>query len=148
MNKQIEEMKNNARIYIGAIVEKLRIDGCELWEIDGIVENILNYITIAEDSVVLSREEYNNLKLEIQKALHKGIRVGFDLTKYKENSIEQAVKEFVEKLRKNLDNFKSDIIIYDSELSNLAKEIYIKQLDFIKERMIDETLKEVIGEKE
>lgn len=55
--KQIEEMKCNARIHIGAVVEKLRMDGCELWEIDGIVENILNYITIPEDSVVLSREE-------------------------------------------------------------------------------------------
>lgn len=56
--KQIEEMKNNARIYIGAVVEKLRMDGCELYEIDGIVENILNYITLPEDSVVLPKEEY------------------------------------------------------------------------------------------
>lgn len=56
--KQIEEMKNNARIYIGAVVEKLRMDGCELWEIDGIVENILNYITVPENSVVLTKEEY------------------------------------------------------------------------------------------
>ena len=101
-----------------------------------------------KDSVVLTREEYDNLKLEIQKAHNKGVRVGFDLTKYKENSIEQAVKEFAEKLRKNLYSFKCETIIYDSELSNLAKEIYIKQLDFIKERMIEETLKEVIGEKE
>ena len=104
MNKQIEEMKNNARIYIGAIVEKLRIDGCELWEIDGIVENILNYITIAEDSVVLSREEYDNLKLETQKAHNKGVRAGFDLTKYKENSIEQARKETAEKNLSDLKN--------------------------------------------
>jgi hypothetical protein len=57
-NSQIEEIKNNARIHIGATVEKLRMDGCELWEIDGIVESILNYITVSEDSVVLSREEY------------------------------------------------------------------------------------------
>lgn len=60
--KQIEEMKNNARIYIGAVVEKLRMDGCELYEIDGIIENILNYITVPEGSVVLSREEYEELK--------------------------------------------------------------------------------------
>lgn len=46
-----------------------------------------------KDSVVLPREEYDNLKLEIQQAHNKGVRAGFDLTRYKENSIEQARKE-------------------------------------------------------
>lgn len=31
-----------------------------------------------EDSVVLSREEYDNLKLELQKAHNKGVQAGFD----------------------------------------------------------------------
>lgn len=48
---------------------------------------------LPENSVVLTREEYDNLKLEIQKAHNKGVSVGFDLTKFKENSIEQARKE-------------------------------------------------------
>lgn len=51
----------------------------------------------------------------------------------------------MEKLRNNLDDFKFDIMIYDSELSNLAKEIYIKQLNFIKEKIIDKTLNEFLG---
>lgn len=55
------------------------------------------------------------------------------------------LRAFAEKLRNNLDNFKFDIMIYDSELSNLAKEIYIKQLNFIKEKIIDETLNEFLG---
>lgn len=66
-NKQIEETKNNARIYIGATVEKLRMDGCELWEIDGIVENILNYITVSEDSIVLTKAEKEKLLHEMYK---------------------------------------------------------------------------------
>ena len=56
------------------------------------------------------------------------------------------LRAFVEKLRNNLDDFKFDIMIYDSELSNLAKDIYIKQLNFIKEKIIDETLNEFLGE--
>ena len=60
--KQIEEMKNNARIYIGGVVEKLRMDGCELYEIDRIVENILNYITVPGDSVVLTESELKQAK--------------------------------------------------------------------------------------
>ena len=52
--------------------------------------------------VVLTKEEYDNLKLEIQKAHNKGVRVGFDLTKYKENSIEKTRKETAEKIFNNL----------------------------------------------
>lgn len=52
---------------------------------------------LTEDSVVLSGEEHEELKLQIQEAHNKGVRVGFDLTKFKENSIEQARKETAEK---------------------------------------------------
>ena len=63
------------------------------------------YRKLSEDSVVLSREEYDNLKLELQKAHNKGVQAGFDMTKFREQSIsKQAVKEFAEKLRKRLNN--------------------------------------------
>lgn len=53
--------------------------------------------------VVLSKEEYDNLKLEIQQAHHKGVQAGFDMTKFKEHSIERkASKETVEKILKFL----------------------------------------------
>lgn len=60
------------------------------------------YRKLSEDSVVLSREEYDNLKLELQKAHNKGVQAGFDMTKFRERSIsKQAVKEFAEKLKEN-----------------------------------------------
>ena len=59
---------------------------------------ILGYQKIDKDKeVVLSREEYENLKLDIQEAHNKGVRVGFDLTKYKENQLSQTRKETTEK---------------------------------------------------
>ena len=59
-----------------------------------------------EDSVVLSREEYDNLKLELQKAHNKGVQAGFDMTKFRERSIsKQAVEEFAEKLKKKVHNY-------------------------------------------
>jgi hypothetical protein len=70
-----------------------------------------------EDSVVLSMEEYDNLRLQIQQAHNKGVKVGFDLTKLKENSIEIANKEtakrFYKKVRKLLK--KVDIIVDGDE---------------------------------
>ena len=47
----------------------------------------LGYRKINEDEIVISKEEYKNFKSEIQKAHHKGVRAGFDMTKFKEYSI-------------------------------------------------------------
>lgn len=61
------------------------------------------YRKLPEDSVALSKEEYDNLKLELQKAHNKDVRVGFDMTKFREQSIsKKAVKEFADKLQKEL----------------------------------------------
>ena len=121
--KQIEEMKNNARIYIGGVVEKLRMDGCELYEIDRIVENILNYITVPGDSVVLTKSELEQVK-------------------------EQAVKEFAEKLR---EKFKKEIDFQLKKDCNFQLEPLWFGLErgtnWCMEQL-HETLKEVIGEKE
>ena len=58
------------------------------------------YRKLPEDSVVLSREEYDSLRLQIQQAHNKGVQAGFDMTKFKEQSIrKQAIKEFAEKLK-------------------------------------------------
>ena len=59
------------------------------------------YRKLPKDSVV-SREEYNNLKLEIQQAHNKGVQAGCDMTKFKEYSIEQVRKETAEKIFNNL----------------------------------------------
>jgi hypothetical protein len=96
--KQIEEMAKeieSAKRDIWASVTTRKEDEDYLWHSRRIAEHLtsLDYQKVDKDSVVLSREEYDNLKLEIQKAHNKGIRVGFDLTKYKENSIERARKE-------------------------------------------------------
>lgn len=61
------------------------------------------YRKLPEDSVALSKEEYDNLKLELQKAHNKGVRVGFDMTKFREQSIsKKAVKEFAEKVKEEV----------------------------------------------
>lgn len=57
-----------------------------------------------ENSVVLSREDYDNFKLELQKAHNKGVQAGFDMTKFKEQSIKnkaskETVKKFADKLK-------------------------------------------------
>ena len=97
--KQIEEMAReieHAKQGIWASVLTREEDEDYLWHSRRIAEHLtsLGYQKVDKDKqIVLSREEYDNLKLEIQKAHHKGVRVGFDLTKYKENSIEQVRKE-------------------------------------------------------
>jgi hypothetical protein len=73
----------------------------------GIAETFYNagYRKLPEDRVVLSREEYDNLKLEFQKAHNKGVQAGFDMTKFKEQSIKnkarkETAEKFAEKLKK------------------------------------------------
>lgn len=86
------------------------------------------YRKLPEDSVVLSKEEYDNLKLELQKAHNKGVQAGFDMTKFREQSIsKQAVKAFAEKLK-------------EKALSH-CKIINCYELTFIEET-INELLKE------
>lgn len=103
MDKQIEEMAKeieHAKQDIWASVTTRKEDEDYLWHSRRIAEHLTNlgYQKVDKDKqVVLSKEEYDNLKLEIQQAHNKGVRVGFDLTKYKENSIEQARKETAEK---------------------------------------------------
>ena len=74
-----------------------------------------------DKQVVLTKEEYDNLKLEIQKAHHKGVRVGFDLTKYKENSIEQARKETA---REIIEMFSDKNYITEKDLIKAIAERY------------------------
>lgn len=95
MNKeqQIEEFQND-------IIDNLFDGGTYK-----LAEALYNagYRKLPEDSVALSKEEYDNLKLELQKAHNKGVRVGFDMTKFREQSIsKKAVKEFADKLQKEL----------------------------------------------
>lgn len=94
------------------------------------------YRKLPENAVVLTMEEYNDLKLQIQQAHNKGVRVGFDLTKYKENSIEQArketAKEFAEKLRnkygKSCSEYYPELIELTSiELDELLKEYEVEE---------------------
>ena len=88
MNKQIEEISYS--IYNNEWVD------ISCYEADKIAEMLIKqgYQKIDKDKqVVLTKEEYDNLKLEIQKAHNKGVRVGFDLTKFKQNSIEKTRKE-------------------------------------------------------
>ena len=123
--KQIEEMKNNARIYIGAVVEKLRMDGCELWEIDGIVENILNYITVPEDSVVLTKSEKEKLLKEMYE------QGKFDATA----DLEKNGKVVLTKEELSKRDYEFRQIGYDECLrDNPKKDKYIKTL----ERKIDQ----------
>lgn len=94
MNKeqQIEEM---AKDYYGYSIDLE--DDCKF-----VAEEMYNkgHRKLSKDSVVLSKEEYNNLKLQIQQAHNKGVQAGFDMTKFKEQSIrKQAVKEFADKLK-------------------------------------------------
>ena len=105
-NMQIEEMKNNARIYIGAIVEKLRMDGCELYEIDGIVENILNYITITEDSVILSKGAYESLSSKAKANVVNAVEIRKETA---EKIFNNLLKEFYK--RKSCGN--ADVVVYE-----------------------------------
>ena len=99
--KQIEEMsyiiENTFKVYFGAndLVEPEDFP----YQAKDLAKELLEHYQpkIDKDSVVLSREEYDNLRLQIQEAHHKGVRAGFDLTKFKENSIEQERKEMAEK---------------------------------------------------
>ena len=138
--KQIEEIRQvkNEHYHNGNIARK-----------KSLAEKIYEKI-IPEKAVLLTRKDaqkyfaYKIIEPQIKGCLDRERKLVQELKQVKE----QAVKEFADKLRKNLYSFKCDTIIYDSELSNLAKEIYIKQLDFINERIINKTLKEVIGEEE
>ena len=93
----------------------------------------LGYQKVDKDKqVVLTKEEYDNLKLEIQKAHNKGVRAGFDLTKYKENSIEQARKETAEKIFEGLmqskqcqsiiDVFEDNWFVSNIDIKRIAKQ--------------------------
>lgn len=87
------------------------------------------YRKIPEDSVVLSREEYDSLRLQIQQAHNKGVRIGFDLTKFKENSIAIARKETAKEILDMLYDIgvNKEILeccrIYDVNGVDLAKQI-------------------------
>lgn len=138
----IEELTRNVADYIAkcnALCNTRSCHNCDLygWKMDchnvyiakGLYEQ--GYRKLSEDSVVLSREEYDNLKLEIQKAHHKGVRVGFDLTKYKENSIEQARKEtareILHKIYEQLSKYEAvNEIDYDCWVDDVLYEI-VKQ---------------------
>ena len=142
----MKDKEKQIKIKRGELVDLLNQEQEELQKARSIEEMAKDYygysIDLEEDCKFVAEEMYDKGHRKIDK--YSVVLTKSELEQVKE----QAVKEFAEKLRENLDNFKSDIIIYDSELSNLAKEIYIKQLDFIKERIIDKTLKEVIREKE
>lgn len=89
------------------------------------------YRKLPEDSVVLSREEYDSLRLQIQQAHNKGVSVGFDLTKFKENSIAIARKETAEKILLPLyDACKEDsygqVVVDFTILENLAKQFGVE----------------------
>lgn len=143
MNKQIEETaKEMAKELCGYYdKQKRKCTNCFGMEEDcdlhcnfgRTLERLSNagYQKVDKDKqVVLSREEYDNLKLEIQKALHKGIRLGFDLTKYKENSIEQARKETATEIFKALysmrdvyaEHYEYEIRLNEYNLQELAKQ--------------------------
>ena len=101
----------------------------------------LDYRKIDKDRVVLSRKEYDNLRSQIQEAHNKGVRVGFDLTKFKENSIKQARKEmattFYDKFNENISCFE-----LDKNVSEDYKEGYVQALADICGRL-DETAVEL-----
>lgn len=140
--KQIEEMayiiENAFKVYFGAndLVEPEDFP----YQAKDLAKELLEHYQpkIPEDSIVLSREEYDNLKLEIQKAHNKGVQAGFDMTKFKEESIKRkARKEMAEK------NFKIVKKIIDKKyaietpwtrvtLSSIINQIekeFIKQFD-------------------
>lgn len=54
-----------------------------------------------EGKVVISKKKYDNFKLEIQEAHNKGVRAGFDMTKFKECSIrKETAREYHDKMQK------------------------------------------------
>lgn len=107
MNKEIEEMMLTVPQKI--VAYDMNPKGQHLYgeQRQEIAEALYNagYRKLPEDSVVLSREEYDNLKLELQKAHNKGVQAGFDMTKFKEQSIKnkaskETTEKFAEKLKK------------------------------------------------
>lgn len=93
-----------------------------------------------ENSVVLSREDYDNFKLELQKAHNKGVQAGFDMTKFKEQSIKnKASKETVKKFA---DKLKAKVL----DKTYVNKDFDINISDIYK--IIEETLKEYENEQE
>ena len=130
MNKQIEEMA------IKELADGLDITMCGAEEIFTYIIK-QGYQKVDKDKqVVLTKEEYDNLKLEIQKAHNKGVSIGFDMTAFKEHSIRRkAVKETAEKFEKFVeqriaemqgerDGYKSycidDKAKYDGDIISLA----------------------------
>lgn len=122
MNKQqqIEEIAMDIRdaleyeTYENYVTRRkdLILTGCRFYDIAEIFYE-QGHRKLPKDSVVLSKEEYDNLKLQIQKAHNKGVQAGFDMTKFKEQSIrKQAVKEFAEKLKKKVHNYYPSIDSY------------------------------------
>ena len=91
--KQIEEMAKiiddrllEARNWLGSMNK-----GEGYWIAQELVKHYQQ--KIPEDSVVLTREEYDNLKLEIQKAQINGVQAGLDMTKFKEESIKRKARK-------------------------------------------------------
>lgn len=132
MNKQIEELKKDISYELGISYEEERLS-FSLKTRDYLSKSLIEkgWQKVDKDKqVVLTREEYDNLKLEIQKAHHKGVRVGFDLTKYKENSIEQARKETAREIFKALysmrdvyaEHYEYEIRLNEYNLQELAKQ--------------------------
>ena len=138
--KQIEEMAKDLNYHTSVVEYKCEKDcyKCNYAGFDGakcpsyvLAKSIYGagYRKLPKDSVVLSREEYENLKLQIQEAHHKGVRIGFDLTKFKENSIEQASKETAEKiinyLQKDGWGGINYLEIYQEDLDEIAKQFSV-----------------------
>lgn len=125
MNKQIEELANKLEKYCTRA--KCKAESCSKCRAKYLIKQ--GYQKVDKDKqVVLSKEEYDNLKLEIQKAHNKGVRVGFDLTKYKENSIEQARKEtareILHKIYEQLSKYEAvNEIDYDCWVDDVLYEI-------------------------
>ena len=100
--KQIEEMREHICIGCSGKPCGEYCDKCKF-----VAEELLKHyqLKLPEDSIMLTREEYDSLKLEIQQAHNKGVRVGFDLKEFKINSIKQkASKETAEKILNFIDS--------------------------------------------
>lgn len=104
MNKQIEEM---AKVICKTVHGK-ELKHCDVQcnvDCTGIATALYE-----QGHVVLTREEYDNLKLGIQKAHNKGVQAAFDMTKFKEESIKRkASKETAEKYQARIDELEAEL---------------------------------------
>lgn len=150
--KQIEEMayiiENAFKVYFGAndLVEpedfpyQAKDLAKELLEHyqpklpeDSVVQpTVQSYSTHDNDLVVLSREEYDNLRLQIQEAHNKGVRAGFDMTKFKENSIrkqerKETAKKIINQVREMLNScqtvYEDDKYLITPNVGYLMKDV-------------------------